>query len=99
MGNGVRVTVGGMAIHAWWRVRDGMWVTADHTVDYATWVTVCGWRYVGDSVWVTVCGYVTGCVMVRFRAMLRCVTVVRYADALRRCVTAHVTVRHDSALR
>jgi len=42
MGNGVRVTVGGMAIRAWWRVRDGMWVTADHTVGYATWVTVCG---------------------------------------------------------
>ena len=50
-----------------------MWVTTDHTVGYATWVTVCG--------------YVTGFVMVRFRAMLRRVTVVRYADTLRRCVT------------
>ena len=64
-----------------------MWVTADHTVGIAMWVTVCGSRHVGQSVWVTVCGYVTGRIMVRFRAMLRCVTVVRYADALRRCVT------------
>jgi len=59
-----------------------MWVTAGHIA-----VTLRGSRCVGDSVWLTVCGYVTGCVMVRFRAMLRCVTVVCYADALRRCVT------------
>ena len=58
----------------------------------------CGLRYVGHDVWVTVCGYVTGCVMVRFRARLRFVTVVCYADALRR-ITAHVTVRHGHALR
>ena len=60
----------------------------------------CGLRDVGHGVWVTICGYVT----VRYGA-LRCVT-LRYAEALRRCVTVVrygslrcVTVRYANALR
>jgi len=51
-----------------------MWVTADHTVGYATWVMVCGSRYVGDSVWVRY--------GVRYGAFQGYVT-VRYGCALR----------------
>ena len=60
----------------------------------------CGLRDVGHGVRVTICGYVT----VRYGA-LRCVT-VRYAEALRRCVTVVrygslrcVTVGYFDALR
>jgi len=46
VGDGVRVTRGGMTIRAWWCVGDGMWVTA--WADSA-WVTLWLWRCVGDG--------------------------------------------------
>jgi len=43
VGHGVRVTVGGMAIGASWRVRHGMWVTARPTMCVLHYVA-CGVR-------------------------------------------------------
>ena len=55
VGHGVRVTVGGMAIRASWRVRYGMWVTARVTMCVLHYVA-CGVRALCVCVCVCVCG-------------------------------------------